>query len=213
MSHSIEQIETELKKRWRYKYQWFRKQNDLWDRHSRFIYSVLPFEGLVENIARTVSEKNLDKKEFFYYSINRWYNFWSAVAVEQVFVNQPGVTASLNARNRLEDFSIHGITFDHKTTRFPKGFGKDLAYAKNNPQQLTQWLYNNQSTGQRQHYASRLFVVVHDQNGNHYKLKAEISWLATLVEDLVKNFKKENLIINQFTDRPRSFSAVIWATR
>ena len=36
-------LEAELKKRWPYRDLWFRKQNDIWDDYSNFIYHIQSF--------------------------------------------------------------------------------------------------------------------------------------------------------------------------
>ena len=122
----LEHIENELKKRWPYRDVWFRRQNNIWDNQSNFIYNIQDFEELIERIKSQLQLNQFDKKEFFYYSLNRWYNYWSARAVEQLFIDQPNVNAVLNEKDRLKDFSIQEISFDLKTTKFPKGFQKDF---------------------------------------------------------------------------------------
>lgn len=209
----LDYIEAELKKRWPYPDLWFRKQNDSWDAYSQFIYTVIDFEELIKHIALAVKTHKLNKKEFFYYAINRWYNFWSAIAVEQIFKNMPQVIPAINKKDRLVDFAIDGIQFDLKTSKFPKGFGKEIAFAKANPKALTLWFYNNQSKQKRYHLENRLFLVVHNREGEHYKLKAEISWLKSIVEDYVTTFAPANLIKLQLNPEKPIFSDIIWATR
>jgi len=53
---------------------------------------------------------------------------------------------------------------------FPKAFGKDYAYAKENKKELIEWLYNNQSQQGRKHLENRLFICIFDtKNGEHWK--------------------------------------------
>ncbi|WP_442847082.1 hypothetical protein [Leeuwenhoekiella sp. H156] len=209
---NLGQLECELKKRWLYPNIWYRKQNDAWDQRSDFIYDFWQFESVLERISRTETSE-FDKQGFLNYALNRWYNYWSARAVEQIFCEQPGVVPAKNAKDRLVDFSINGINFDLKTSVFPKAFDQDLAFAKANPAQLINWLYTHQSTGRRFHLENRLFLIVHQADGRHYRLKAEISWLQGLIADYVSTFDASKLVTVSTTDSKTVFSDSIWAVR
>ncbi|RZS99270.1 hypothetical protein [Aquimarina brevivitae] len=206
-------IEIELKKRLAYKYVWYRKQNDLWDSYSNFIYQTKYWDALIPQIAKGVSDNQLDKKEFFYYTINRWYNFWSAVAVEFIFSELPQVVPQKNRKDRLVDFALQGIKFDHKTTRFPNRYKHSLNYAKNNPKDLIQWLYTHQSNQQRRHFDNRLFIVVYANNGEHWKLKSEISWLKDIISTYVTKFDDAKLTKLQLQPHKVTYAGLIWAIK
>ncbi|UJH90222.1 hypothetical protein LZ575_15205 [Antarcticibacterium sp. 1MA-6-2] len=181
----LDKIENELKKRWDFPYEWGRIQNDVWDRHSSFIYSTSSWDILRQKCEDAVKSNGLNRREFLNYAFNRWYNYWSAVAVEKIFTTLPGIVPEFNKTNRLVDFNFFGKDFDLKTSVFPKGFGRDLTYCREHPEELILWLYKNQSAQQRQHYANRLFLIVFSEAGNHWKLKAEISWLKQIVTEYV----------------------------
>ena len=51
------------------------------------------------------------------------------------------------------------------------------AFAKANKTHLIHWFYKQQSKGQRYHLKNRLFMVVYDPDGEHWKLKAELGIL------------------------------------
>ncbi len=189
----LEEIQEELKKRWEVEYLWGRKQNDLCDKRSGFIYEISNWNKLLHKIGEVNSEGKLDRVEFFNYSCNRWYNFWSAMAVEKIFTDLKGVQPGKNPKDRLVDFTLEGISFDHKTTIFPKGFGKTYSYAKTHKEELISWLYNNQSTQQRQHFSNRLFLVVYAKDQQHWKLKAEVLWLKDIIEKYVTTFEVSKL--------------------
>jgi hypothetical protein len=180
-------VETELKKRLIYPYKWGRKQSDDWDAKTNFIYSTYTFEKLLE---KTTSFDETVRD----YAMNRWYNFWSAEAVENLFSLHEKVTSNINKFDKLIDFTINRTCFDHKTTVFPIGFNQTVAYAKNNPGELIQWLYLNQSQESRKHLKNRLFIVLVEKNKEHWKLKAEIKLLKTEIDTYVENFNSENLI-------------------
>jgi hypothetical protein len=76
---------------------------------------------------------------------------------------------------------------------------------------LIVWLYKNQSSQQRHHFKNRLFIVVYDQKGAHWKLKAELSLLKTTIEKFVADFRPEQL--HSFSIGGRKFlSDVIWVS-
>jgi hypothetical protein len=182
----LSRVETELKKRLAYPYKWGRKQSDDWDAKTSFIYTTYSFEKLLEKIA------SFDE-EVRNYALNRWYNFWSAEAVENLFSLHEKVTPNINKFDKLIDFTINTTCFDHKTTVFPTGFNQSVTYAKNNPAELIQWLYLNQSQQSRKHLKNRLFIVLVEKNKEHWKLKAEIKLLKTEIDRYVENFDSEKL--------------------
>jgi septum formation topological specificity factor MinE len=179
-------VETELKKRLAFPYKWGRKQSDDWDAKTSFIYTTNSFEKLLEKTA-SFDETVRD------YALNRWYNFWSAEAVENLFSLHEKVKPNINKFDKLIDFTINTTCFDHKTTVFPTGFNQTVAYAKNNPAELIQWLYLNQSQESRKHLKNRLFIVLVEKNKEHWKLKSEIKLLKTEIDKYVENFNSKNL--------------------
>jgi hypothetical protein len=179
-------VETELKKRLVYPYKWGRKQSDDWDAKTSFIYSTYTFEKLLE---KTTSFDETVRD----YALNRWYNFWSAEAVENIFSLHEKVTPKINKFDKLIDFTINTTCFDHKTTVFPIGFNQTLAYAKNNPTELIRWLYLNQSQESRKHLKNRLFIVLVNKNDEHWKLKSEIKLLKSEIDNYVENFNSDKL--------------------
>jgi hypothetical protein len=186
-------IETELKKRLDIPYLWGMKQNDIYDSMTNFIYNITDFNELLNTI-----KERFEKKErygvIYNYALNRWFNFWSAHAVEYIFCSMPNVIPAKNKNDKLVDFEIQGIRFDHKTTVYPKKYNKTLKEARANPVDLVGWLYENQSQQKRMHLKNRLFIVLHARNGKHWKLKAEVVWLKGLIEKYLSKFNTKNLI-------------------
>ena len=180
-------IEKELKKRTAYPYKWGRKQSNDWDRLTNFIYRTDDFDSLLSRL------RDFDE-DIKNYALNRWYNFLSAKAVEYMFAQHPIVKPNLNQYDKLVDFSINGIDFDHKTSVFPKGYGKSLEFAQNNKSDLIIWLYENQSQQGRKHLKNRIFVVLYDSvNNQHWKMKSEIMLLKKEIDKYVNNFSIEKL--------------------
>ncbi len=213
MKYDIFHIENQLQQRLPYAYIWGQKQNDQWDKYSNFIYDLPNWDAVVQAMQATLEVYPLNKRDFFNYAANRWFNFWSAMAVEQIFCELENVIPSQNHKNRLVDFSLNGIDFDHKTSVYPKGFKQTLHYGQTHEEELLQWLYKNQSQQQRKHLENRLFLVVHATDGEHWKLKAEITWLKSKVENYVKNFQPTQLKQLQLGDKHTAFADIIWAVK
>jgi hypothetical protein len=209
---NISKIEIVLKRRLKDEYSWGRKQNNYWDNRTNFIYRISNYDKLLETI-ETKFSGTLKKENIKNYVINRWYNFWSAKAIEEIFCSLPGVIATKNNKNRFVDFEIRGIKFDHKTTIFPSGYPGDLNSALNNKKDLIKWLYSNQSQQNRRHYRNRLFIVLYSFTGEHWKLKAEITWLQELIINYVKNFREEKLEILNFSKNYKTKSDIIWGIK
>ncbi len=207
---SFASIEDELKKRHQYPYKWFRKQNDEWDRYTKFIYQTPNWQTLIQKISLVAESEKLDKQQIFQYAANRWYNFWSAKAVEQIFTQLEGIEPVLDAKDAEKDFYLFGIPFDHKTSVFPKRFNKSFDYAQTHKPELIEWLYKNQSTQKRYHLKNRLFLIVYDSSGAHWKLKAEIALIHQAIHNYIGSFTREQLHSVTFDHLQTSLSDIIW---
>lgn len=202
MTIDIERLEYELKQRLTEPFQpWGRKQSDNWDRKTDFIYQTPTFNGLKNKIFRMDSD-------LYKYAINRWFNFWSAAGIETIICQLPGVTAA-RKKDKLKDFSIAGISFDHKTTVFPRGYSHGYLYAKAHPDHLAEWLYQNQSTESRYHLSNRLFIALYAQTGEHWKLRAELTGIKTTIQNYVESFDAKKLIQLKLNDH-LTLTDVIW---
>lgn len=209
----LHKVEAALKQRWQLPYEWGKKQNDEWDRLSSFIYREQEWGNVRRKCELLAGERKLPFEAFYNYAANRWYNFWSAMAVESIFLNLEKVTPARNSKDRLVDFYINGINFDLKTSVFPRQFGKNLQDAREQPVQLIEWLYQNQSSQQRQHFSNRLFLIVHSRDGQHWKLKAEISWLKGIIENYVTTFEPSQLKSLKPGTGKAVLSDIIWAVQ
>lgn len=213
MKLDISYIESELKKRCNLPYVWNRKQNDTWDDATRFIYKTMSWEALLVQIEEQQKEHDFPTQDFFNYAINRWYNFWSAQAVEKIFTDLPGFAPNPNPVEDHYDFRWLGERIDHKTSIFPKGFGENYAFAKAHKTQLIHWFYKHQSTGQRFHLNNRLFIVVHDQNGEHWKLKAEIELIKSIIEPYGKQKTPAVMEVLSLEEGKETMADIIWVNR
>jgi hypothetical protein len=206
-------LEEALKKRTKLDYFWGRKQDDEFDKLTNFIYKTDSFETLLETIelASKNRSKHIDLKN---YALNRWFNFWSAKGVESIFCEHENVQPHLDSYNKFTDFYIQNIPFDHKTTVFPKGFGKSVPYAIQHKSELIAWLYENQSQQQRKHHKNRLFIVLvnYQEEDSHWKLKSEIGWLKEIVSAYLFNFDQAKL--QSFTfENTTVYADIIWAIK
>ena len=193
--------------RWTYPYQWGMRQSDVCDAKTNFIYTTQTFSALEEKTKDF--EQNLKN-----YAYNRWLNFWSAVGVEQIFCRHRGITPNLNYKDKLVDFKIGSICFDHKTSVFPKTYPKDIAYALQHKEELIYWLYENQSQQGRKHLKNRLFVVLYNSQNpsEHWKLKAELAFLKEKIDAYVFGFSPDNLVALDFGEG-KVWSDVVWVVK
>lgn len=201
----LPRVERELKKRLPYPYRWGRKQSNSWDNSTNFIYQTYSFETLLKRTANLSAEL----KD---YALNRWYNFWSAMAAEDIFSSHENIIANKNSYDKLVDFTINNIPFDHKTSIFPKGFNKPYEYAIENERELIQWLYNNQSQQKRKHLKNRLFIIMYDKNNQHWKMKSEIMELKIKIDLYVESFSSKNLYEFDFGEG-KVYSSILWIVK
>ncbi|MGB5530255.1 MAG: hypothetical protein WBQ32_09810, partial [Ignavibacteriaceae bacterium] len=157
--------------------------------------------------------KDKEHQNIANYALNRWYNFWSAQAVEKIFCSLPNVKPALDEKDRLVDFTINGVTFDHKTSIFPKNFLYPIEEAIKKTDELILWLYKHQSQQQRKHLKNRLFIVLYSSKGEHWKLKAEISWLKERIEKYMAGFNPHYLLKFPLEKNQETLADVIWATK
>ena len=212
MNHNLNEIETQLKKRLTYPYKWGRKQNDQFDKLTNFVYHTFLFDDVIKEIENKF-RKDKEHQNISNYALNRWYNFWSAQAVEQIFCSLPNVKPALDSRDRLVDFTIDGVTFDHKTSVFPKGFPYEIKDAFGKTKELIEWLYKHQSQQQRKHLKNRLFVVLYSPDEEYWKLKSEIGWLKKRIEKYMEGFNPNFLLKFELERGHYTLADVIWAIK
>ncbi len=212
MQSDLRKIETELKKRLTYPYKWGRKQNNEFDKLTNFIYRTFLFDDVIKEI-NSRFKKDKEHLNISNYALNRWYNFWSAQAVEKIFCSLPNIKPALDSKDRLVDFTIDGFKFDHKTSVFPKNFPYPIKEAVKKTDELIRWLYKNQSQQQRMHLKNRLFVVLYSPDDEHWKLKAEINWLKERIEKYMLGFNPHYLLKFPLESDHQTLADVIWAVK
>ncbi len=212
MDIELVNIEKELKKRLAYPYKWGRKQNDYFDKLTNYVYGISSFDEVIKETEKRFS-KDKEHQNIANYALNRWYNFWSAQAVEKIFCTLPNVKPAIDEKDRLVDFTIDGITFDHKTSIFPKNFPYPIDESIKKTNELILWLYTHQSQQQRKHLKNRLFIVLYSADGEHWKLKAEISWLKERIEKYMQGFNPHYILKFTLEAEQETLADVIWAIR
>lgn len=206
-------LEEELKKRTELNYFWGRKQDDEFDKQTNFIYKITSFELLLATIKYAFKD-NTQYDDLKNYALNRWFNFWSAKGVESIFCEHENVNPFLDSFNKFTDFYIQNIPFDHKTTIFPKSFGKSVPYGILHKSELIAWLYKNQSQQQRKHHKNRLFIVLvnYQEEDGDWKLKSEIGWLKEIISAYLLNFDQSKLHSFIFENN-LVYADIIWAIK
>jgi hypothetical protein len=215
----LNKIEAELKKRLSYPYKWGRKQNDYFDKLTNFVYRISSFDEVISEINKRFKDDK-EHQNISNYALNRWYNFWSAKAVEKIFCSLPNVIPAIDEKDRLVDFTIlpggrqvDGVTFDHKTSIFPKNFPYPINEAIKKTDELIRWLYKNQSQQQRKHMKNRLFIVLYSSDGEHWKLKAELTLLKERIEKYMLGFNPHYLMKFTFENNQPTIADIIWYIR
>jgi len=205
----LEFVENELNKRLRYPYRWENIQTDKWDKRTRFIYHIRTFDELLDRL-----KKETIPRKIKWYAMNRWYNFWSAQAVETMFALHDMVKANPDQYDKKWDFEIdETLKFDHKTSVFPRGYRKSFRSAKANRQSLIRWLYKHQSQQGRKHLENRLFLVLYERrNHEHWKLKADFPLLKREIDHYLRNYDEQNLLKLHLNNRV-TYSDIIWIVK
>lgn len=205
-------LQRQLELRHSLPYNWGVKQTNALDSATRFAFRIDNFDELLRRI-NTVFTGAPDYELLRDYTLNRWYNFWSAKGVEYIFSTHPRVQPEPNTRHSLIDFYIDGIAFDHKTSVFPKGYGQGLAVAQNHPSSLINWLYRNQSTEQRHHYGNRLFLILYATDGAHWKLKSALNIMQPLIHSYLDGLRLDLMPRYTFQPGAETLADILWVQK
>lgn len=209
---TLDARERELKKRFEHPHDWAQRQLNEWDAITGFVYHIFSFEALVKEMETRFGLAS-NYKELLGYAMNRWYNFWAAKAVEQIFCSHPAVTAASDTSDRLREFRIGNLTFDHKTSTYPRGFNHDLDYGQKHPRELIEWFYTHQSQQRKKRFENRIFIVLYASDGQHWKLKAELSWLEGIITEYLDKASEERFLRFKFEGARETAADVLWAVR
>jgi len=209
---NITSLQAQLELRHSLPYNWGVRQNNALDRATRFAYEIENFEEILSKI-NTLFASSADYGLLRDYTLNRWYNFWSAKGIEYIFSTHPRVLLEPNTRHSLIDFYIDGIAFDHKSSVFPKGYGQALSLAQTHPSSLINWMYNNQSKEQRHHYGNRLFLILHAADGAHWKLKSALSLMHPLIHSYLDILRLDLMPRHTFQPGAETMADILWVLK
>jgi len=197
-------------------YLWPKKQDDSWDKLSKFVYGIQDYSKIIKNIKGIKEKYNLNQ-EFENYVVCRWYNFWTSRVIEEyIFGEHKKVIPEENRFHKFIDFYIDKTNFDLKCSVFPKQFYPTkpdvVDFAINNPDELITWLYLQQSQQGRWHIANRLFIVFINLNNldESWRLKKQFSKLKFLVNLYLDNFNQNLFMLNDNRIKSNPKSDIIY---
>ncbi|PCJ67780.1 MAG: hypothetical protein COA58_01190 [Bacteroidetes bacterium] len=189
---NLERLEMQLKKRWASKYKWGKRQVDIWDSQTDFVQRFTDFDEVNDEI---VTQFNTHAKfeDIRNYALSRWYDFQSARAIEYILDAHPLVRKVKNVKGLERDLFINGVGYDHKVVMYPRSYSETIEVAKSNKKELIQWLYENDDE-MNFHPRNRFYIVLHEENGEHWKLKAELKWIEKLIDTYFHEYSEQRLI-------------------
>lgn len=133
--------------------QW-KRQNNIYDKRSNFIYYV----ETVDECLVKAREMGIDEN----YVLHRWYNFHTSKYCEYLFVKH-GAKKEDNEFHHDIDIYINGVPYDVKLTVYPAKLERDNIYlnldSREGKNELIQWMFKNQSQEGRKHLKNRFFIV------------------------------------------------------
>jgi hypothetical protein len=147
-----------------------------------------------------VYQKHIGKYTYEYifnYSAHRWINKQSSDAFEKIILCHYRATKEPNKKNPDTDFWIDGLVpVDLKVTHWPiRWEGKRatttdrrLKRCLNDPTELINWYYKEQSIG-RWNWQNRLFIVCYDDHEKkHLQLKSDFSEMKRIIFNYLDGF-------------------------
>lgn len=138
------------------------KQNDTYDKLTSFIYRVKNFSEITTKMDEIV-------RGIWNYALHRRLNLLPHDKCIDIFIECGAIPCKMYDKEK--DFELYGITYDLKVSTFPKGYHKTFVpYSRRSRDDVIRWLYQNQSSNGRMHFANRLFIVVEGEQKNKTKI-------------------------------------------
>lgn len=122
----------------------------------------------------TIADFSKEDKNYFR---RRWFLWQCAKIDEYLFYNQTGVFKNPNRKDKNWDVEFNNnpkLQFDIKSTVIPKKLQRNFSLA--DEEKIIHYYYNNQSTGIRNHYQNRLFIVHHSYYNQERSLFLRCHW-------------------------------------
>lgn len=200
---TLEEIQIELLKVAPFK-QYGTRPKPGWDKRIGFLYKTSSFEDLNRQIAEMGEEP--DFSEFVH---DRWRSFLMKKAILTMMCSFKYVTPDIN-RPRVADVFVGKIPFDVTITPFPVACKMTVEQARENPQQLIRFLYNEAFHGDKFLATNRLFVIVCRKDGKHWLMDRNLEHVEQAVSRYFTKFKRSYLKVYTSRDGQVAFSDIIW---
>lgn len=136
---------------------WGEIQNDKTDSQIK-MFEIKDFNELEQKLER-LSENS---KNYFR---RRWFIWKCAQCDEFLFVKNKNVKQNPNSKDQSYDIEFNSdqnLRFDLKGTVIPKSFRNNVAECLKIPKPMIQFYYDKQSSGVRNKFQNRLFIVHHN---------------------------------------------------
>ncbi|MFZ0391616.1 MAG: hypothetical protein WAN36_14240 [Calditrichia bacterium] len=201
MDENLINIQEQLEKRCFYPVIWNFRFHPSWEPDIQFVYSCATFEEVLQ-------QSESLRRDIQHYAINRWYNFWSQKALNEIFASHPEVQAVNNSAKNL--IRINGDVYQVKSLVYPNQFARTLRYALQHEQEMVQWLCRKFSRNNHDHSEHQLFLLLFQRDGEHWKLKAKLTDLMAIVHEYLDNFNKNGMCQNQISRENGCKCGLIW---
>ena len=137
---------------------WGHIQNNTYDNQLRQVCNIFAVMSLAE-LEGYIARFDDDHKNYYR---RRWYMVRCADCDEYLFYCNPGVVHNPERRDKEWDICIdQSFKFDVKGTVIPKKFRDDWNAVVDDPSEMVQFYYDQQSKGIRFDMQNRLFVAHH----------------------------------------------------
>ena len=168
--------------------QWGNIQNDHLD-NKIDMFRINNFNELERQISNLCD----NSKNYFR---RRWFLWKCAQCDEHIFSMNNNVKQNPNAKDQSYDIEFNDnpfLRFDIKGTVIPKVYRNDITSIMDSPKDMIDFFYEKQSTGIRNHFQNRLFIVHHSLIKQEREMYLRCHW-----ENKEKIYKKysEHISIN-----------------
>lgn len=131
---------------------------------------------------------NFTNDEIIYFK-RRWFLMQCAKCDEYLFTLNLNVKANPNSKDQGYDIEFNNnetLRFDVKGTVIPKYFRANIHEILNDPTPIVDFFYEQQSTGIRNHFQNRIFIVHHSFKKPERELILRCYW--KFKEEVYKNY-------------------------
>lgn len=137
------------------------RQDTYLDRITNFIYRCNTYDEILSKCDLNKESWN-NEVSIENYALHRWLNLQAHDMYIDWLVDNGAIKCK--AFDREKDFTLYGVNFDLKVTRYPsylqRKFDNAPLVSRELKNKTIDWLYTNQSQGSRKHLSNKLFVVV-----------------------------------------------------